>query len=298
MRQWQDAFEKFFGLARPQTPETPARPAPRAEAASPDAPINWKAELLKEAQYNWIVPQADPEPEPAPLPAVAMAMPAPAPAGPTGPNLGLRREHFALYGYGPGQKPPSLQAFKALMQQVYDPSLELLAARVLDDTALFGALDTWRPRQGEQNLALLRIVFDRLSAAMGDAFGFVPAPLGRVDHDRKRGGFYDPKVKRIFIAASHLTNTPGRLVNTVAHEQAHHLQHLLIERLLYAPQKLSPAERSLALFFYDASHQYVSMHKDFMAYSYNGLEYHARHTGNTLAFKLCPVFGWSPESVV
>jgi hypothetical protein len=293
MPRWQDVLDKLLGLQRPPEPKPQARPP---ERASVDAPINWKAELLKEAEMNWIVPVA--EPEPVAEPVVQVGYGAAQLVTPTGPNLGVRREHFALYGYEPGQKPPSLHAFKTLMQQVYDPSLEAIVPKVLEDTALFGALERWNPRDDRLNLTLLRIVFDRLSLHMGDAYGFVPAPLGRVDHDRKRGGFYDPKVKRIFIAASHLTNTPGRVVNTVAHEQAHHLQHLLIERLLYAPQKLSPAERSLALFFYDASHQYVSMHKDFMAYSYNGLEYHARHTGNGLAFKLCPIFGWSPELVV
>lgn len=290
MKRWQEAFEMLFGV--------PKRQAPPASSVEPvEAPvdlnrrINWQAELLKEAELNWVTPVAEaaaPEPVIAPPPGVPSAQPRPE----------LRREHFTLYGYEPGQKPPSLLAFKALAAQVFDPRLEALPAAIVNDTPLFGALDSWNPRDAGRNLTLLRIVFERLSYHLGEAYGFTPAPLGRVDHDRKRGGFYDPTVKRIFIAASHLGNTPGRAVNTIAHEQMHHLQYLLIERLLYAPRKLSPAERSLAMFFHDASQQYVSMHKDFMAYSYNGLEYHARQTGNQLAMSLCPVFGWHPEETV
>lgn len=285
MKRWQDAWELLFGPTRPPAPAAPVRPEAPVDM---NARIDWKKELLKEAELNWAVPA--PEPEPPPQAASAAA----APAGPPA----LRREHFMRYGYEPGQKPPSLHAFKALAGQLYDPCLEALPPAIVADTALFGALDSWNPREAGRNLTLLRIVFDRLSAHVGAAYGFAPAPLGRVDHDRRRGGFYDPQVKRIFIAASHLSNTAGRAVNTIVHEQMHHMQYLLIDRLLYAPRKLSAAEKSLALFFHDASHQYVSMHKDFMSYSYNGLEYHARQTGNALALSLCPVFGWDPEETV
>lgn len=289
MKRWLEAWQMLFGPVRPAAPAAPPRAPERIDM---NARINWQAEMLKEADMNWAATPAEAEPEP-PTPTVHAPVPLP-----TVPPAGPRREHFSLYGYEPGQKPPSLHAFKALTAQLYDPILDALPGAIVADTGLFGALDSWNPREAGRNLTLLRLVFDRLSLHLGEAYGFTPAPLGRVDQDRKRGGFYDPKVKRIFIASSHLTNHPGRAVNTIAHEQIHHLQYLLIDRLLYAPRKLSPTERSLALFFHDASHQYVSMHKDFMAYSYNGLEYHARHTGNTLAMSLCPVFGWQPEETV
>ena len=166
---------------------------------------------------------------------------------------------------------------------------------MLHDLALYAALDGWRPGDQAQNGARLQVVFKQLSGIMGDALAFTTAPLGRVGKHRTLGGFYDHGEQAIFLATSLLQAHPAAVANTIVHEQAHRLQHLLIQRLMYAPRKLTPAERSLALYWYEEGTAQPG--EDYARYRFNGREYHADQTGKSVVKALMPVFGWGPETL-
>jgi len=183
-------------------------------------------------------------------------------------------------------------ALKALYEAVYQPCLAPLPSRILADTALFGAIDTWQPQKGNDNLLPMHLIFRQLSALLSDAFAFQPAPLGRVDRHRTLGGYYDHQEQAIFLSTSLFQSHAAAVVNTIMHEQMHRLQHLLIQRLLYAPRKLSAAERSLATYWH--SEGTAQPGEDFAAYRYNGREYHADQMAKALIGGLLPIFGWTP----
>ncbi|MEB3196185.1 MAG: hypothetical protein VKP62_03185 [Candidatus Sericytochromatia bacterium] len=277
------------------TPAPPPRPpAPASREEGPSALPDWRAELLAESRFNW---------EEAVAPARALAEdggeagPAPTlPAAPlpwVAPQVDQPAARFARLGYAPGARPPSLMALKDLFEAVYGPCLAPLPTRVLHDTALFGGLDGWNPAAGNDNLGRLHVVFRQLSELLGEAFAFKPAPLGRVDHHRQLGGYYDHQAQAIFLATSLLRSHPAAVANTIAHEQFHRLQHLLIQRLMYAPRKLSSAERSLAMYWH--AEGTAEPGADFAAYRYNGREYHADQTAKALVRLLMPVFDWPPQ---
>ncbi|MDB5102047.1 MAG: hypothetical protein JWM80_6468 [Cyanobacteria bacterium RYN_339] len=273
MPAWEDDLRRWLA-------DQPAAPAPIEE---PVRPPNWKAELLREANFGWA-----PEAPPAAPPAVETpVIPAYIP-----PRRDLPRPYFTRHGYEPGQKPPSKAAMQDLIQQVYGATTPGLIYRMVADTPLFGALDTWRDGDLHHNHKLLRILFDRISAQLGDAYGFKAAPLGKLDHSKHFLGYYAYAEQAIFLSAAHLTDHPAHAVNTIAHEQAHRLQDLLVQAVTYR-RKLSPPERSLALWWYD---ERTYDHRTHPAEYHHSLkEWHARQVGNSVAAGLGRVFGWPTE---
>lgn len=295
----------LLALRSTPPPPPPADPAPADPAPAPASPAparSWQAELLAEAELTWTAAGGlvaaeealQERADAALVPAEALGA-APAPPAWVAPAVDQPRAAFTRYGYEPGARPPSLHALQDLYQRVYGPSLEVVAGRVLHDLALYAALEGWRPGDRDQNGARLQVVFRQLSAILGDALAFKTAPLGRVDRHRTLGGFYDHNEQAIFLATSLLASHPAAVVNTIVHEQAHRLQHLLIQRLTYAPRKLSPAERSLALYWYEEGTAQPGA--DYARYRYNGREYHADQTGKAVVKGLMPIFGWGPETL-
>jgi hypothetical protein len=205
------------------------------------------------------------------------------------PRRDLPRAHFTRHGYEPGKKPPSKAAMQDLIQRVYDDTTPGLIYRMVADTPLFGALETWRPGDLDHNHKLLRILFDRISAQLGDAYGFKPAPLGKLDHSRHFLGYYSYAEQAIFLSAAHLAEHPAHAVNTIAHEQAHRLQDLLVQAVTYH-RKLSPPERSLALWWYDERSYDHRTHPT--EYHLSMKEWHARQVGNAVAAGLGRALGW------
>lgn len=284
---WLRRLQGFRALIFPP----PAVPPPPSVSPAP-ARLSWQAELLAESHMAWEAERLEPvsadeasDPTPTPLGVAA-------PAAWVPPQVQQSAALFARYGYPPGGKPPSLLALKALYEAVYQPCLAPLPGRILADTALFGAIDTWQPQQGNDNLLPVHLIFRQLSALLSDAFAFSPAPLGRVDRHRTLGGYYDHQEQAIFLSTSLFQAHAAAVVNTIVHEQMHRLQHLLIQRLLYAPRKLAPAERSLATYWHDEGTAQPG--EDFAAYRYNGREYHADQMAKALIRGLMPIFGWSP----
>lgn len=292
---WVDKLLKAFSSVPTPPPAEEAPPAPR-----PERPRSWQAELLAEADRSWSAAGGLVEAEAA-LQDVADAALAPAEAAGlkapawVAPATDQPRATFTRLGYEPGARPPSLPALKDLFDRVYGPCLAPVPGRVVHDLALYAALEGWRPGDQDQNGARLQVVFRQLSAIMGDALAFKPAPLGRVDRHRTLGGYYDHAEQAIFLATSLLASHPAAVVNTIVHEQAHRLQHLLIQRLTYAPRKLTPAERSLALYWYEEGTAQPGA--DYAKYRYNGREYHADQAGKAVVKVLMPVFGWGPEAL-
>lgn len=128
------------------------------------------------------------------------------------------------------QPPDNFEAYRALLHQVFDPAKHRLAKAAAREPALFDAFCRWRPGAGEANLVLLQAAFDRLSALMGEIYGFSPARLGRTSDLRGNVGLYaHPGVVRM---AEQLLDGPlGEAFDTIVHEQIHCLQHALSEAL-------------------------------------------------------------------
>jgi hypothetical protein len=269
MPAWEDDLRRWLATQ----PATPG-PAPVEETGKrPD----WKSELLREANFGQPPEEAPPE---RPGPVVPAFIP---------PRRDLPRPYFAKFGYEPGKKPPTKAAMQDLITQVYGQTTPGLIYRMVADTPLFGALETWRPGDAGHNHKLLRILFERISAQLGDAYGFKPAPLGKLDHSRHYLGYYSYAEQAIFLSAAHLTDHPAHAVNTIAHEQAHRLQDLLVQAVTYH-RKLPPAERSLGLWWYDERSWDHRSHPT--EYHLSLKEWHARQVGNTVAAGLGRVFGW------
>jgi hypothetical protein len=186
-------------------------------------------------------------------------------------------------------------ALQALWEVAYGPCLAPLSSQVLHDLALFGALEAWRP--GDRgNLARLHVVFRELSRLLGEALAFKPAGLQHVGELDAHLGVYRDAECVIHLSARLLAGPAAGLVNTIVHEQAHHMQNLLVQRLLYAPRKLTPAQRSLALFWH--AHGTREPGADFLAYRLSGREVHANDTARRVVKDLMPLFGWGPEALM
>lgn len=283
MPDWEDALRRWLGgPARAPAPPDPVPSAPL------DARPNWKAELLREAQFGWDADLAEPAADEADEIGPALAVPAL-----VAPRLDLPRPFFTRHGYEPGKKPPRPEAMRALVEQVYGPCFAPLVPRMVADTPLFGALDSWRPGDERHNLVLMRILFERISTHLGDAYGFTPAPLGKVDHSKHFAGYYDHSAQKIFLGAAHLHEHVAHAVNTIAHEQTHRLQDLLVQAVTYKPRKLTSAQRSLALWWYDE--RPVDARQNYAAYRRSLREWHAESVGNAVAAGLGRVLGWPPE---
>jgi len=277
-------------------PEVPAVAPEQASGGAPD----WRRELLAESSWTWEaarVEQADlaAATRLGQAPPEEAAHPAAGPLPWVAPGLALPRAVFTRHGYEPGARPPSLGALRALLEAAYGPSLAPLASRVLHDLALFGALDAWQPSD-RGNLARTHVVFRELSGLLGEALAFKPAPLGLIGDLGPHLGLYRDAERVVCLSSRLLAGSAAGLVNTVVHEQAHHLQHLLVQRLMYAPRKLAPIERSLALYWYDQGT--VAPEANFLAYRLSGREIHADDTAKRVVRDLMPLFGWGPEALM
>lgn len=269
-------------LALPPAPPTPALPPAEPSARLPA----WQRELVAEAERAWGVASAE-----------ATERGEVAAAGPSRfvpPMLALPRAFFARRGYEPGKQPPDAQALRELLEAVYGPCLAPLAGHVLQNVALFGAVDAWVPGDGG-NLVRAHVIFRELSALYGDALGFVPARLGFIGRIPKADtlGHYHDESREISLSSDLLAGPASRFVNIVVHEQTHHLQNLLVQRLVYAPGRLSPAERSLALSWYNQAP--VDPATSFLFYRLSGRELHAWETAERVVRDLRPIFGWGGE---
>jgi hypothetical protein len=258
------------------------------------APPDWRRELLAEAELAWSAGQPA-SPEEAPSAGRPAPEEAPGPAPWVSPVTTLPRAFFTRHGYEPGARPPSITAQQALCEAVYGPCLAPLASRVLHDLPLFGALETWRPGD-PGNLARTHVVFRELSRLLGEALAFKPAALQHVGHLEQHMGVYRDAELVIQLSSGLLTGPAAGLVSTIVHEQTHHLQNLLVQRLVYAPRKLTPAQRSLAMFWY--THGTVDPKANFMAYRLSGREVHANDTARCVVRDLMPLFGWGPEALM
>lgn len=279
------------------------QPEPPPPAAPPEAPQpgglpDWRRELLSEASWGWELQRAEPEEAvraPTATPGQASADPLAGPAPWIRPRTDLPRAFFTRHRYEPGTKPPDAQALRALFEAVYHPCLAPLPSQTLHNLALFGAIDTWRPGD-EGNMARAQVIARELAALLGDALAFTPAKLhsfGRLKDDNL--GLYSDAERVLRLSTRLLTAHVGGLVNTVVHEQCHHLQNLLMQRLTYAPHKLSPAERSLALYW--DGQPMVDPKVHFLFYRLNGRELHAWETAKRVVRDLMPVFGWGEEAM-
>jgi hypothetical protein len=180
---------------------------------------------------------------------------APAPKGPEGsdPLRGPLPEPARPPAPAPDltvcRPPDTFEAYRALLHQVFDPAKHRLARAAAREPALFDAFRRWRPGASEANLALLHPAYDRLSALMGDIYGFRPARLGHGSDMRGNLGRYDRKGV-VSIAAQLLNGPVGEVFDTIVHEQVHCLQHALGEALTEPGRcALTPMEARLAAYW-------------------------------------------------
>lgn len=111
-----------------------------------------------------------------------------------------------------------------------------LAARLQGDRDVRGLMDRWATLPGKDRFALAR----RVSAIMGEVYGFAPAPM-RLVSDKQADGAYGsfeekpgPLGRIVLNSKKMMGNGPEVLtafVDTVVHEQTHRYQVHLMDRL-------------------------------------------------------------------
>lgn len=284
MKDWLDNWRQWLA-----PPPPPAPPPPAPEAPAMNQRVDWRAALLEETSLNWTGALGVPVPEAAPMAPVEAPIEAPAAPEAAGPDTALTRSFFTRLGFEPGRRPPTFMAYRALMQRVYGPCVGQLVPRIVEDTPLFGAIDTWPGAPPSQRLALVQILFTRLSHHTGVVFGFRPAPL-TMGRGIKKGllALYTEEENRVVLMDVLLQAHAAMVVTTVVHEQLHRLQAEKVAALRTG--RLTPAERSLALYW--EAEGVADFSKDYMDYRYNGREYQAHQLSQALGLQLCKVFGW------
>lgn len=249
---------------------------PLERVDSPDEPVGagWRAELLAETDRTW---KASCEAAESLCPWVP-------------PILWLPRCAFRAHGYEPGERPPHIPAMRALFEAMYHPSVAPLPKRVWRHPELRRALSTWVPGDPE-NRARAHLVFRELSELLGEALGFEPAPLEELGPlQRNAQGEYSDTKQVVRLSSTLLGRGPACFVNVLVHEQLHHQQNLLMERLIQDPDGMSPAERSLALFWSERCTPSPLL--SFLAYRLSGREVHSWEMARTVEIALSRVFGW------
>jgi hypothetical protein len=280
----QDFFDRFFGAKRrvppapaplPDPPELDDSPEPEAM----DAPINWMAEMARE-----------------------MAFEQGATARPFGQSAPAERRFSSGVGFEPGMVPSDFDSYRALLHEVFDPAKRRLGAALANEPYCRAAFDGWRPGRTKENLNILYVVFERVSATMGTIYRFHPAPLGYSPGMGDAIGQYSSRNVRIMLSERLLHDRVEELFATVIHEQIHKLQHEMTLRLDFATSHpLSLPERSLVYYWVReeprVSHYYTRAWNDIKegrgdaVYRRIGKEYHAFDTEEAVVAQLKRAFG-------
>jgi len=138
-------------------------------------------------------------------------------------------------------------AYRARLTEVFGPREARLADRLAHDAEAqrLAARLAGDRSAGERLHA-------RVSAAMGEVFGFAPAPLSwsaGLPADNAIGLFLRGAGWERVVISLRLLDRPALFVDTIVHEQTHRLQHALTCRLNTPQVPLDPLERGLVLYW-------------------------------------------------
>lgn len=137
--------------------------------------------------------------------------------------------------------------------EVFGEREEQVAARLASNVQLQALLKAWKPGPGRYPRQQAETIFKLLSDAMGEVFGFRPAPLSwspGLPADNAIGLFLRGAGWEKVILSIRLLDAPSRtFVETALHEQVHRLQHALTTQLNDPTRPLDPFERGLVLYW-------------------------------------------------
>lgn len=149
-----------------------------------------------------------------------------------------------------GTVPDSDDAYRRQLAAVFGPREDRVIRRLLACDEAQRLACAWKGRgtkpQGER-------LFGLLSEAMGEAFGFAPAPLSwspGLPADNAVGLFLrGAGWERVVLSMRLLAGPPLAFLDAVIHEQTHRLQHALTCQLIRSERPLDPLERGLVLYW-------------------------------------------------
>jgi hypothetical protein len=146
--------------------------------------------------------------------------------------------------------PQSDEAYHRQLAAVFEPRETAVRDRLAASAELGSLLGGWSGR-GSQRTG--DRIFTLVSEAMGEAFGFDPAPLAwsrGLPADNAIGLFLRGAGWEKVVISALLLNRPVReFLDTVVHEQTHRLQHALTCRLNTPRIPLDPQVRGLVLYW-------------------------------------------------
>lgn len=151
----------------------------------------------------------------------------------------------ALRNFPPGLVVPGTPEYRELVHVVFDTGKLHLLQRLAAEPLFPYACRMWKPGRRDANLELAHALHERLGKLMGSLFNFDPAPLATgTAMQRRLHACYDETTGQLYLSGRHLAGTLPDLMEAMAHQQTHCLQHAFVKRLAEGAD-LSDAHRAL-----------------------------------------------------
>lgn len=192
-----------------------------------------------------------------------------------------------------GQLIRTPEQFRQTLSYLFDPKRDQAIADMEREAILRASREVWDPRKPEINRRIAYEFMRYFMPALGEAYGFKPAPVEfNTAMTAGFGGLYDHKAYKVYLPESLLQGTFATFVEILVHEQMHCLQEGMIGRLyLNKGQPLTHAERAIATYWMNERPKYRSAMANGSQMSpetrkrYNqiGQEYHSITTGKYVA---------------
>lgn len=148
----------------------------------------------------------------------------------------------ALRAFPMHEAVPGTPAYRELIHAVFDRTKLRLLQRLAEEDLFPYAVRQWKqgPQHRQNNLEIVHAVHQRLGTLMGGLFDFDPAPLGSaVGLPATMHACYDEKRRELFLGVRHLNGSLADLMDALAHQQVHCMQHQYLERAEH-PEQLLP----------------------------------------------------------
>ncbi|MDB5098966.1 MAG: hypothetical protein JWM80_3387 [Cyanobacteria bacterium RYN_339] len=148
----------------------------------------------------------------------------------------------ALRAFPMHQAVPGTPEYRELVHGCFDRTKLRLLQRLAEEDLFPYAVRQWKPggAHRQNNLEIVYAVHARLGVLMGSLYDFDPAPLGTaVGMPATLHACYDEKRRELLLGVRHLVGGLPDLMDALAHQQAHCLQHQYIERA-EVPEALQP----------------------------------------------------------
>jgi hypothetical protein len=148
----------------------------------------------------------------------------------------------ALRAFPMHEAVPGTPEYRELVHGVFDRAKLRLLQRLAEEDLFPYAVRQWKPgpQHRQNNLEIVHAVHARLGTLMGGLFDFDPAPLGSaVGLPATLHACYDEKRRELFLGVRHLNGSLADLMEALAHQQVHCMQHQYIDRAEH-PEALQP----------------------------------------------------------